>query len=161
MNFWKNSKQPLTPPSHFRKIMLQFFFSLHFVIPFKGSPNQIFYVKEGGWGTPILKRKNGKKNPVKFLQKTGIFGRKTLILALFGRTFSAILRKGGCTMGEHHTKFETHSNFWYRCVNNKHHAGERWDWEFGFETPRKKIENTLKSTFRNLNWQNYILGREL
>ena len=25
MNVWKNSKQPLTPPSHFRKIRLQFF----------------------------------------------------------------------------------------------------------------------------------------
>ena len=25
MNFWKSSKQPLTPPPHFRKVMLQFF----------------------------------------------------------------------------------------------------------------------------------------
>ena len=27
MNFWKSSKRPLTPPPHFRKIMLQFFSS--------------------------------------------------------------------------------------------------------------------------------------
>ena len=30
---------------------------------------------------------------------------------------------------------KTQSNFWCRGVNNKHHAAERWDLEFGFQTP--------------------------
>ena len=30
---------------------------------------------------------------------------------------------------------KTHSIFWSRGVNNKHHAAERWDLEFGFQTP--------------------------
>ena len=43
-----------------------------------------------------------------------------------------------------HSKFETslkilktHTNFWCRGINNKHHAVEMWDLEFGFQTPRK------------------------
>ena len=35
----------------------------------------------------------------------------------------------------------------YRGVNNKHHAAERWDLEFVFQTPQKVFSNTTKKLF--------------
>ena len=47
-----------------------------------------------------------------------------------------------------HSKFDnslkvlkTHSNFWCRGVNNKHHAAERWDFEFGFQTSGTNLKS--------------------
>ena len=34
-----------------------------------------------------------------------------------------------------------------RGVNNKHHAAERWDLEFVFQTPQKVFSNTTKKLF--------------
>ena len=41
---------------------------------------------------------------------------------------------------KNHSKFGKLTQICSRGVNNKHHAGERWDLEFGFQTPQKNLK---------------------